>query len=322
MTLDCGAPDSRTNLCIGFKNSYTYSYNYDNSSSNKHFGLSLASSNGTTYRIADESSPLSCPQNFVVVPGNNAFGTKDFCVMKFEAKRVGSTNVPISKPDDYPWANISQADAKNFSKNISYCENCHLITDAEWLTIAHNILSVDNNWSGGNIGSGFVYSGHNDGIPDNALSADLNDDNGYAGTGNSSSSNPNQKRTLKLSNGETIWNFSGNIDEWTSDVVDGGQLPGIAGYSGYVEYNWNNSGIQLKGMNSNSLPSNVTPQAANWTVAQGMGVLFSNIDEPNQRGYIRGGSWGSTYLAGIFGLHLNAAPSTVYVTIGFRVASS
>ncbi len=44
VTLDCGVPDSRTNLCIGFKNSYTYNYNYDNSSSNKHFGLSLASS--------------------------------------------------------------------------------------------------------------------------------------------------------------------------------------------------------------------------------------------------------------------------------------
>lgn len=121
--------------------------------------------------------------------------------MKYEAKQVGATNVPISQAAGTPWVNISQTDAIANSPNVAGCTGCHLITEAEWLTIAQNVLSVASNWSGGVVGSGYIYSGHNDGAPNAALAADTNDANGYYGETNIVG---NQRRTLTLTNGAVI----------------------------------------------------------------------------------------------------------------------
>ena len=34
---------------------------------------------------------ITCPENWIVVPGNSAYNTNDFCVMKYNAKQVGAT---------------------------------------------------------------------------------------------------------------------------------------------------------------------------------------------------------------------------------------
>lgn len=57
------------------------------------------------------------------------------------------------------------------------------------------------------VGSGYIYSGHNDNAPASALAADPGDSNGYAGEANTGG---NQKRTLTLSDGEVIWDLCGN----------------------------------------------------------------------------------------------------------------
>ena len=66
--------------------------------------------------------------------------------------------------------------------------NYHLITDNEWLTIAHNIEMVSTNWNSSVVGTGFIYSGHNDNNPSNSLVADTNDSNDYYGTNDGVSS--------------------------------------------------------------------------------------------------------------------------------------
>lgn len=241
--------------------------------------------------------------------------------MKYEAKRVESTNVLISQTINSPWANISQTDAISYSKNVPNCDNCHLIDNNEWLTIANDIASLPENWSGGSVGSGFIFSGHNDANPDNALAADVSDINGYSGTGNSVSVGVNQKRTLRLTNGEIIWDFSGNVDEWTDNVITSGNHPGRTGTTEFIELNWNDPTLELNGLDEKNLPSYSMPQASSWTTIQGLGVLYSKRDANLTYGYIRSGSWHSSYKTGIFNLNLNATPSTVYQTIGFRVAS-
>jgi hypothetical protein len=134
----------------------------------------------------------TCPTGFIVVPGSATYGTSDFCTMKFAASQSSST-VPISQAGSTPWVHMSQTRAIAYAPNVAGCTGCHLITEPEYLTIAQNVLSVASNWSGGAVGSGYIYSGHNDNALANALAADTNDANGYYGETNTGG---NQRRTL------------------------------------------------------------------------------------------------------------------------------
>jgi type II secretory pathway pseudopilin PulG len=51
---------------------------------------------GTAPTALDDGS--SCPSGFIVVPGNSTFGTKTFCVMKYDAKNDGSGHRSVSPP--------------------------------------------------------------------------------------------------------------------------------------------------------------------------------------------------------------------------------
>lgn len=250
----------------------------------------------------------TCPAGFIPVPGNSLFGTSDFCVMKYEAKNVGG--VATSQAASTPWVSISQIDAMTAS--AAACDGCHLISEAEWLTIAHNVLSVPSNWSTGAVGSGYIYSGHNDSSPANALAAS-SDSDGYYGTGNTSASS--QRRTLTLTNGEVIWDLAGNAYDWTSGQASGGQ-PGISGYS------WR-QWTTISGTGSfspNPHPAYGTPAASGWTSNHGIGQAYSNSTDSSLRAFLRGGSWGAGNLAGVMTLSLTAAPSVATATIGFRAA--
>ena len=77
----------------------------------------------------------SCPTGWVLVPGNSAFGTEDFCVMKYEAKKDAATKNPSSVAAGTPWIYVSWHEAKSACKRIG----AHLMTDAEWMTVARNI---------------------------------------------------------------------------------------------------------------------------------------------------------------------------------------
>lgn len=99
--------------------------------------------------------------------------------MKYEAKQVSAT-VPISQASGTPWVSISQVDAVNYAGNVAGCTGCHLVTEAEWLTIAHNALKVASNWSGGSVGSGYIYSGHSDGTPANPVAGSTDDNDSYS----------------------------------------------------------------------------------------------------------------------------------------------
>ena len=100
------------------------------------------------------------------------------------------------------------------------------------MTIVQNVASVASNWeddaSGHAVSIGKVYSGHHDNSPANSLDASTDNDP-YYGTGDIAPSL--QKRTLVLNNGEVIWDFSGNVSEWTS-----GQTTNQAGVLGELTY--------------------------------------------------------------------------------------
>lgn len=263
-----------------------------------------------TYSISTSGSgnvALNCPSGFIVVPGNSHYGTSDFCVMKYEAKNVGS--VPTSQASGTPWVSISQTSAISQAQNA--CDGCQLITEAQWMTIAANVMSVGSNWSGGSVGSGYIYSGHNDNNPANSLAASSNDSNGYEGTGNADG---NQRRTLTLTNGEVIWDFAGNVWEWTQGTITGGQ-PGLSGESVFAWKDYNNSSLQWNG-----LPSVSRPTGTLYPRSQGVGGLYSNAGDSSARAFRRGGNWSLGSYAGVLALALDASPSDTGTSRGFRVS--
>lgn len=335
VSTDCAlSPTSSTNLCLKVSpgNDYTTTA-YENLSPQT---FTLTATNGNlTYYITENSGPLakvifSCPSGFIVVPGSATYGTSQFCVMKYEAKRVGATSVPISEAAGNPWVSISQNDAVINSANVAGCTGCHLITEAEWLTIAQNILSVPSNWSGGSVGSGYVFSGHNDNDPSNALVADVSDANGYSGTNDSSGDagvtgtmiGNTQRRTLTLTNNEVIWDMAGNVWELTAGQANNSTIlqPGVVGnnYSSYIE--WNAATIQGT-LPVNPLPSFGTPAASGWTsTSKGIGRLLSSTTDTALNSFRRGGHWVRASDSGIFALNLFGAPTISSANVGFRVA--
>lgn len=269
----------------------------------------------------------TCPTGFIVVPGNFLFSTADFCVAKYEMKITGNDNglqtysasfVPESRASGTPWTQISQTNAITESPTVAGCTGCHLITENEWLTIAHNALAVPSNWSSGTVGTGYIYRGHSDNAPANSLAADTNDANGYSGTGQSGTSE--QRRTLTLTNGEVIWDLAGNVHDWTQGTIAGGAQPGLSGEVAYTTKQWNNPSLLMNGLSASALPSYGTPAASGWTTTQNIGLLYSNYGETVPRAFLRGGPSSNGSLAGVFCLSLNSAPSNTASSIGFRVS--
>lgn len=306
-----------TEICVKSSGSNTYNYSVDNSSSTKTYRLTAISSG---YSYSTNQNGLRCPVNFIVVPGNSTYGTPDFCVMKYEAKQANSIT-PISQASGTPWRYISQNNAVNYSANVADCIGCHLITEAEWMTIAHNVATVPSNWSSGVVGSGYIYRGHTDNSPSEPLEASTNDSDGYYLTGNSDVSGKDQRRTLTLTNGEVIWDLPGNTYELTAGQVPGSEQPGLTGESSYTIKQWNEVTDSGGDVAQKANPAYGNPAAAAWTTANGIGLIYSNAGETNLHVLGRGGWWGGSTNAGIFYIHFNYSPTTENQYLSFRVAS-
>lgn len=323
-------PVEDSSSCIKFSSGITYVYS---SIGSTNYNLT-ATKGDLSYRTRPSSSPVAvtsstlnstCPTGYITVPGSVTYATNDFCVMKYEAKIQGndngaqtysSTYVPESRATGTPWVNISQTNA--IAEAETACDGCHLISEAEWMTLAQNVLSVASNWSGGAVGSGYIYSGHNDNSPTSALVASTDDTDGYSGTGNTTGSN--QKRTLTLTNGEVIWDMAGNVEELTSGQMNGVQ-PGVIGESTYSLKEWN--ALTVPG----NFEINPTPAstgivgANNWIAATNyIGGVYSNSSDTNLHLILRGGHKSASAGGGVLSIGLSALPSLFYANAGFRAS--
>jgi hypothetical protein len=226
----------------------------------------------------------------------------------------------VSSLEGYPIAHIQQSNSSEFdAKNA--CESIpggHLITNDEWMTIVRNIELVPSNWSGEEVGVGFLPHGNT-----NVGRAVYGDD--PEGTGIT-------KRTLTLTNNQIIWDLSGNVYSWTDnslsyninnpprffDVNDSQVGSGNRWYdyskdggTGY-HIKWDDLGetqvldykdlfLLTSGNYKAMLPDNLT-------VDNGVGRIYLR-EGSTTRVFARGGSWHAGPSAGVLALTLSH-PST------------
>lgn len=271
---------------------------------------------------------IECPDNFAFVYGNSALGTSDFCVMKYEAKNVGG--VAVSQAAGTPWVNISQTTAITTAQ--AACGGCRLLTDAEWVTIAADVLSVKYNWSGGAVGSGIIYQGHVNNNPASALAASTDDTdnlNGITG-GTGTVSGNNNSRVLYLSSGDAIWDFPGNVREWTAATLTTSQI-GVSGDAAFNWREWTLGSLNLGNLPTSSRPSTLASYTnpitgtslsgiTSWDSTKGLGRIYANYADAAAHALTRSSDWASGNTAGVLALPLNLAPSGSGANIGFRVA--
>jgi formylglycine-generating enzyme required for sulfatase activity len=277
---------------------------------------------------------------WVSVPGNSTFGTHDFLLMKYDVSCTKAGKVltaPLeetngydnandvapddsctpangkqiaSLPDAPPIVEESQTEAENYCASIG----AHLITNAEWQTVAWNAEEVGSNWSGGAPGKGYMYSGHNDIMPRTALPASADDSQGYYDEVNKGG---NQRRTLTLSNGSVVWDMAGNIWQWTSDTIRGEDEPHTSstGLPVWNEFpaitNWGALSQQMSG-----------PVDSSWDSTKGVGEIYSDEKSTDtlDYGFLRGGTMDYLETAGIESLGLFNTPDNIFDAIGFRCA--
>jgi len=308
-----------------------------------------------------------CPSGYIWVPGSGKYGTlPGFCVMKYEAR--SNAGVPYSTdPTVVPWVSISQETSR--AECLSLGEGYHLISEAEWLTIAENIavteindidttaglqlatgMTDDESWYESNATMAVTSTVAADPVTtgcdldlslehaDNAYatsSCEVRGDNAngnysdaakgfqatdqaWDGTYTSGGSNDAQLRTHILSNGNVIWDFSGNVWEWVDELLNEQDNPtdGTEAGDGSAEWEDWNTTYNLIGPIANSRPPD-----DGWTSSNGIGKIYTwGQDETGTTLYapLRGGRWANTSNAGVFALHLINTPTLTYTYLGFR----
>ncbi|OQB08526.1 MAG: Formylglycine-generating sulfatase enzyme [Parcubacteria group bacterium ADurb.Bin216] len=234
--------------------------------------------------------------------------------MKYEAKNVGG--VATSTPTGNPWVSINQ------TNSISACSalgsGYHLITNAEWTSLARHLAAQPSNWSTGIVGSGVLSRGYSasttnasDGFQNTAVAPNTGPGYEYnTGVNTVGSSGVfSLKRTHNLANGKTIWDLAGNVWEWNSDICTQGSGAG----------NWYNSAwIEWSDANLDDYERPTAGPSPLYTSTQNAGRYYGCTATGN--GLIRGGDWRYGLDSGLFTATLSDLPSSTRTNIGFRCA--
>lgn len=243
----------------------------------------------------------SCPIGFVPIPSNSAYTSKDFCVMKYEAKgSVPVASLPVSRPAGSPWSQLSRDAARNACQNLG--TEYDLISNSQWQTIARNIEQVSSNW-----------------IPDGGGDYCLSQGNSGGGCGDylgaiDYGGGRSTKSRHRLSNGHAIWDISGNLWEWVSD--DNSFVYGSS--PNYISL--------LTSIDGNEGPLGLPKHAfgplgdySSLVSSPYGGLGYASINAAGGA-ILRGGSYQSYDQTGVFAVKLEKSPTYLWDQIGFRCA--
>ena len=198
--------------------------------------------------------------------------------------QVAQYHTPCDE-DGTPWVEINYQNARDAAESLGMS----LITETQWLAIAHNIAQQDINWTGGKVGEGKLFQGMRKGNvsevqPHSYESADAD-----------------ERRWHELSNGERIYDFAGHLYSWVFDDVQGDE-----------------NGLIAKAFEADS-PSLTTSPAK--SMENGVSWMPDAGANWSGRALCRGGCFNSRDYAGVFILSFGW-PVYESGIIGFRCTKS
>jgi hypothetical protein len=259
--------------------------------------------------IPPSATPRNCPEGYTAVAANPQLDTAEFCVARYEMKRVADK--PLSLAGGRPWIDVSRNQALELCAGLGF--GYRLISNAEWQAVAREIESVGKNWSGGAPGLGTLNIGN------------FSKESGAAIEGNACATEgfalrfPNceaplhsdflRKRTHLLRSGALIWDVGGNAAEWVSTDI-GPSIPGDfrgppCSLSGSYQTNFGPAGSYNRPCNSLN--------------SEGFGCIEGEFGSVIFRGGSAG--WESSewhYCPGVFYANTNAFWSANKAGPGFR----
>ena len=292
----------------------------------------------------DMSHKLVCPMGFIPVPGDKELGTKDFCVMQFEAKAWNDKNkdgklspseikangcngwgswcfwgsqdwglnkhTPVSVPWGKPWRKISRDYAMRECEEL---DEFFYIRESSGMKFG---LLSNREWQ--TIARNIERVGENWSTGKVGLGC-LNQGNaGEEGECSYNGGNPEKgddPRAIHiLSSGESfhsIYHFSGNVWEWVSD--DNNRSRGEDQFISQI------SSVGDQDLKYDYGPSrNYICDDSNWYCGLGYGWLDGSAGA-----IVRGGYWHVDLLsgflsAGVFAVDLKSGPLNSFFPVGFR----
>lgn len=216
----------------------------------------------------------------VTLPGGLV--VPSFQVMQYIASR-GPAGIPQSVAAEMPWVEINYTDARKACAVAGY----DILAETRALAIAYDISQQGINWTGGKVGEGKIFQGiHKDNVSE-------------AQAGTYESDDAEERRWHQLSNGERIYDFSGNCFTWVFDDVQGDEN-GLTGK------------IAADSISITTAPAKSQKNGVGWYPEGGA----------NWSGFalIRGGYWGDSS-AGVFNLNYDY-PGFRFDHVGFRCTKS
>jgi prepilin-type N-terminal cleavage/methylation domain-containing protein len=305
-------------------------------------------------------APTKCSTGFIPIKGNNdpninqpGFWVSKYAMTYADADTPDSTGwgvdwntmayVPaktiVSLPK-YPIVDITQLQAITACQSIG--AGYHLITNAEWMTIARDIEDTSDNWSTGIVGSGGIYRGiTNEANSAASLGCATADSTGvgpraYAAKplstdttkfATAKASDCDSKRQHKLSNGQIIWDMAGNVWEHVNkgNTIDGSLYNDAnswksnicSGVNTWASF-YNNDGVAACVYSNGYSYANQWPKITNLNASNGIGRIYSSTITNGV--FLRGGDARAGPTAGVFSSHLGLSAFGAGQTLGFRCA--
>lgn len=281
-------------------------------------------------------SYLTCPENYLGVPGISSYASEDFCVAAYEMKIMGidDGNTPYkpeyiaeSRPSGTPWVSIDRSSAESECQALG--EGYDLISNNEWQTLARNLEIISDNWTSKNVGREMMYVGNSDCVPGTALAV-VNREDHFDLTMNNHYQNlkmgKGQRRTLFLPSGEAIWDLSGNVGEWVKGELNSSKYYYYDQYDRAAEIARFTEWGDAKGASVNIMqakqrlfgPQSVYMDGRSSNQYYGLGYADFEV---NLGSIVRGGWSCFNKPAGVFSVslyHQPSAPAGGYGYIGFR----